>query len=194
MAAVTAQDTFEWWGVTLPLFTHPYNSTAQNERAVEVACVLCWLTRCHGEGLEVGNVLQHYGPVCHRIIDRYEKAAGVEPLDVFDVTGRYDWVLSVSTLEHVRWDEPEKDPDGAVRALQHLRSLLRPAGRMIVTVPLGHHLWLDRHLLTEDTGVTRACTLVQDETGWRQTERPLWRPYGRRTIWAESVWIGEWQA
>lgn len=182
--------TFTYWGSTFDYFDHPYNTTVLNERAVEIPIVRDWLP--DGEGLEVGNVLSHYQPVTHRVVDRHER--GVENLDVFDITGEYDWVLSISTLEHVRWDPPEpQDPNGSIRALQHLRGLLRPGGRMLVTVPLGHQPHLDAVLMANETGATRACTLVRHGDGWRQTHSLRWEPYGKSTKWAESVWIGEWQ-
>ena len=98
---------------TLQLFDHPYNTTILNERAVEIPVVMAWLYRGDplGDVLEVGNVLQHYGDVLdvptRRIVDRYETGPHVENLDVFDITGRYDTIITISTVEHVGWDPPE---------------------------------------------------------------------------------------
>jgi hypothetical protein len=57
--------------------------------------------------LEIGNVLSHYFPVNHDIVDKYEKADGVINQDVvhFYSPKKYDLIVSVSTLEHVGWDE-----------------------------------------------------------------------------------------
>lgn len=181
--------TFTYWGTVLDYFEHPYNTTGLNERAVEIPIVREWLP--DGDGLELGNVLGHYQPVTHRVVDRHER--GVENVDVFDLTGQYDWVLSVSTIEHVRWDPPEQpDPHGAIRALRHLESLVKPGGQMLATVPLGHHPHLDELLMSGQTGASRACTLIRHGRGWRQTHSLTWEPYGKTTKWAESVWIGEW--
>ncbi len=187
-------DTFTYHGETLTYLDHPYNHTRLNERAVEVPVALSWLQDGSGCGLEVGNVLGHYtGRLSHRVVDLYEVAEGVENVDVFSVRGAYDWVLAISTLEHVYWDTRPRRKWGAVQAIAHLRGLLAPGGRMLVTVPMGHHQYLDRHLLAEAVGTTRACTLVREGDGWRQTPRPEHRPYGASTPWAEAVWIGEWQ-
>lgn len=178
--------TFTYRGRRLDYFDHPYNSTRANERAVEVAVALDWLPG-KGRGLEVGNVLGHYGVTGHRVVDLNEQAPGVDNLDVLDITGTYDWIVSISTIEHVHWDD-RGDPYGARQALAHLEQLLNPGGTMLVTVPGGWNPSLDRHLAELDNGVT----FTRHGSGWRATKTPQFLPYGASTPWAESVWIGEW--
>jgi SAM-dependent methyltransferase len=64
--------------------------------------------------------------------------------------GAFDLVLCVSTLEHVGRDnrvygaEAEADEGGRAAALEELRRVLAPAGRLVVTVPCGEredHGW-----------------------------------------------------
>lgn len=179
--------TFTYRGRRLDYFDHPYNSTRHNERAVEVAVALDWLPG-KGRGLEVGNVLGHYGATGHRVIDLHEQAPGVDNLDVFDITGSYDWIVSISTVEHVRWDTEPRDVTAAAAALDHLAGLLAPGGVMLVTVPGGYHPHLDEHLATLPNG----CTYTRKGDGWTRTRRPTFKPYGATTLWAESVWVGEW--
>lgn len=179
---------FTYHGCELTGYDHPYNTTAHNERAVELAVAFDWLP--DGDGLEVGNVLSHYTRTAHRIVDLHEQAPGVENLSVFDIEGSYDWVLSISTLEHVHHDTEPRNPDASAAALAHLRSLLRPSGRMLVTVPLGYHPHFDRTLLT-GAGADRSATLIRDNGTWKQTRTLTTRPYGASTPWAEAVWIGE---
>lgn len=170
---------FHYWGVEYEGFDHPYNRTVDNERAVEIPIALGWLPET-GTGLEVGNVLAHYGLHDHRVVDLHEQGPGVENIDVMDVSGSYDWILSISTLEHTA--EP-------VAALNHLLDLLKPKGRMLVTIPGGFNPAFD-HYLWDGAGATRCCTLVRsDHDLWEQTSVPLFLPYGP---WANSVWIGEW--
>lgn len=184
--------TFTHWGVEHAYYDAEYNTTRLNERAVEVPIAMAFVNP-HQVGLEAGNVLSHYGCLGHRIVDRYEQHPYVDNVDVFDIAGEYDWIVSISTLEHVRWDPPEpREPEGALRALRHLEGLLKPGGRMLVTIPLGHHAYLDPVLMAGQSGATRACTMARDGDGWRQTDDLQWEPYGKTTIWAESVWIGEW--
>jgi hypothetical protein len=186
--------TFEWWGREFPMADFAYNTTALNERAVELPIACWWLRNAAGRVLEVGNVLSHYYDSLPKrtVVDRYEGGDGVENIDVFEVTGEWNHIVSISTVEHVRWDEHPREPGGGQAAVEHLQSVLSPKGRMLLTVPLGWNQPLDDWLLDGDTGVDRACTLVRQNDRWVQTERPLWRPYGATQPWAESVWVGEW--
>lgn len=180
--------TFTYWGDELDYFDHLHNTTRLNERAVEVPIASRFVGP--GDGLEVGNVLSNYRPITHRVVDRYDPA--VENLDVFDITGRYDWIVAISTIEHVRWDEDPKHPDGAGDALRHLIGLLKPQGRMLVTVPFGWQPFLDSEILDGKFDLTRECSLVRDGDGWVQTEQVEHRRYAATTAWAESVWVAEW--
>ena len=130
-------------------FRHPYNATWRNERAVEIPLARAFLSRHTGDGLEVGNVLSHYGPVGHAVVDRYEPGPGVLNVDVLDYSAPdgLDYVVTISTLEHVGWDDEPQDGHRAVEALDHLRRLLRPSGRLFVTCPIGHNPVLDERIL-----------------------------------------------
>lgn len=195
---------FRWHDESLPYWDHGYNNTRNNERAVEVPIAALFLGEAHfvhqlGAGLEVGNVMAHYGvPVPRRVVDRYEQADGVDNLDVAEITGTYPWILSVSTVEHVGVDDDTDQPDLAVAAVRHLRSLLAPGGRMLVTVPFGYNPALDAAIVAGDLGVTRQATLHRHGRGrevptWAQAAEPV-APllYGRGVRSALAVWIGEW--
>lgn len=186
--------TFSWWGRKLSYFHHLYNCTWLNERAVELPIAFAFRDGRSANGLEIGNVLTHYGVNGHRVVDRFEVGDGVENIDVFDVTGSYDWIIAISTLEHVRFDEPDQDPDGSIKAIEHLRSLLAPGGTMLITVPTGHNPGLDQHLAAGTTGAARACTFTRtadDLEVWSQDPEVKISPYGNLCAWATSVWIGE---
>ena len=117
--------------------TH-YHYTWLNERAVEVALALDLLERHPGASvLEVGNVLGHYAPFEHTVVDKYEQASGVLNEDVADLDlGRqFDLVLAISTLEHVGLDEDVRDDDKPLRALERLRAHVAPGGRLWVRTP-----------------------------------------------------------
>jgi len=186
---------FTYHGTPLEGFDAPYNNTILNERAVELAVAFEWLKgRDSAHGLEVGNVLSHYGVTGHRVVDFYEKADGVENVDVFDITGKFKWIVSISTLEHVGWDAEPRDPDAAERAVEHLRSLLAPKGKMLITAPAGYNPSFDKFLKT-GAGATRDATMNRDKTdGWKQSKTRTFKPYGSSTPWAETVWIGEYGA
>lgn len=182
---------FTYWGEQLEVYRHLYNCTWLNERGCELAVWRHW----HRDlpTLEVGNVLNHYEPFDHQVVDRYERGDGVENVDVFDIAGRWDQIVAISTIEHVRWDEEPRLDGWSALAIDHLRRCLAPGGRMLVTIPTGHNPPLDEWLVAGETGATRACTLVRDMTSWRQTDEVEIRPYGVTQPWAEAVWIGEFE-
>jgi hypothetical protein len=131
-------------------FAHPYNATWRNERAVEIPLAREFLARFPGGvGLEVGNVMSHYGPIRHTVLDKYEADPRVVAVDVVDFhpPQRFDYILSISTLEHVGRDEVPCEPEKSPRALAHLRALVQPDGRLFVTCPLGYNPALDRAVL-----------------------------------------------
>lgn len=174
--------TFTWCGDELEMFDAEYNTTILNERAVEIPIALAWMAdKVLANGVEVGAVLPHYGFPPHTVVDLYELGDGIDNIDVFDLYGQFDWILSISTLEHI---------PNAVDALRHLQSQLAPGGSMLITIGAGQHTALDRHLAT-GAGATRCATLVRSGGIWCQTVEPQFLPYGYSTRWAESVWIGE---
>lgn len=131
---------------------HPYGTTLVSERIVEVPIALEAL-RAHAgmRVLEVGNVLSHYAECSHSVLDKYEKADGCINEDILDYhpAQRFDFVVSVSTVEHIGWNEFEREPEKAVRALEHMKRLLAPGGSMLVTIPLGYNEYLDRYLRSD---------------------------------------------
>ncbi len=190
--------TFEYSGHELEQFWHPYNRTWLSERVLEIPVAMWFVEQFPPDaaGLEVGNVLSHYGVTGHRVVDKYEVADGVENIDVLDLRAEepLDWVVAISTLEHVGWDEPEQDVDKAVRALTHLRSLVRPGGRVLLTVPLGHNPGMDRYLLSSENDAERGAIFVRDARDhWTQVERvdPSEQRYSYELRSGACVWIGE---
>lgn len=183
---------FTYHGRQFDGFDHPHNTTILNERAIELAVAIDFLAGVDGEGLEVGHVLGHYGITGHRVVDLHEQAEGVENIDVLDIEGRYDWIVSISTLEHVHWDNGERNEYAAIDSIAHLRGLLKPGGRMLLTVPMGWNPPLDR-AIADDVQATLDSTMVRTAKGWRQTKNVMVKPYGLSTQWAESVWLGEFE-
>lgn len=145
-----AAERFTFDGARLGYEYSLYGQTWRNERTIEIAIARHFLTH-HDTGrmLEVGNVLSHYGVRGHEVLDRYERnLPGVLNDDVieFDPGVSYDTIVSISTLEHVRRDEDEHDARGSAKALENLRRLLTPTGRMLVTVPIDWNPGLDEDI------------------------------------------------
>lgn len=166
---------FVFLGHTYRYACHWYNKTWKNERAVEIPIVRRLMKEYAGKKiLEVGNVSSHYMTVTHDIVDKYERAPGVINKDVCEYAPEkeYDFIFAISTLEHVGWDEQERDATKIMRALSHLTSLLSPRGLLVVTLPVGYNSELDASLRSGTLPFTNAGYLVRaDSTVWRETSK-----------------------
>lgn len=196
--------TFTYHGRELNRFDHLYNSTAISERGVEVAVTVDFLANRipRGGTLEVGNVLQHYEDAIEffprDVVDLYEIAYGVENIDVFDIRGPFDTIVSISTLEHVGfdYDPPMPNASGPIMAITHLRSLLTENGVLLVTFGFGFNTDLDEHVDILNEQASRWTYLNRRRNSgwaseWYETQDVRNRNYGTVTPWANTVWIGE---
>jgi hypothetical protein len=193
--------TFEWEGRHVPYFVHDYHYTWLNERAVEVALALEVLERQPGASvLEIGNVLGHYAPVDHVVVDKYEAAPGVLNEDVadLDLDRQFDLVLAISTLEHVGLDEEVLDEDKPVRAVDRLRAHVAPGGLLWVTHPVGYNPALDARFRDGTLGATRMRGLLREHSRnvWREVPlEEVWAtPYDRLLYTAHAVVVAEFDA
>lgn len=195
---------FELDGVAYPYFSHPYHTSYATERAVEVPVILRHLRAATGQRvLEVGHVLGHYGWRGHTVVDKFEVAPGVLNLDVMDLPlePKYDLIVSISTIEHIGFDEdpsrpedrgrieplggPDRrfDPEKPIGAVQHLIELLAPGGLLVATIPLGFNPHIDRMIAEGRLGFdTLSCLERLDAANrWRQCalEQVHGAQYGR---------------
>jgi len=140
--------TFEFRGRRIKYVRHHYNRAWRNERCVELGLAEDFVSRHSGRTLELGNVLAHYRPVAHDVLDKYENSPDVINEDIvdFEPEAPYDVLLSISTLEHVGWDERPREPDKVLRAYTRMRALITPNGSMLVTAPLGQNPHLDEYV------------------------------------------------
>lgn len=156
---------------------HPYNRTWANERIVEIPIVRRFLEKHSPERvLEIGDVMNHYFPFPHDVLDKYTISRNVINKDVceFDPSTRYDAIISISTLEHVGWDAPEvRDDTKIARAVAHLQSLLAPGGQLVFTVPTGYNTNLDS-ILTQNR-----LPLASEHYLERYSEKNEWRAASR---------------
>lgn len=188
---------FAFQGHNYHYFIHRYNNTWLNERIVEIPIIWQLVQKYHSEEvLEVGNVLSHYFSVNHDIVDKYETARGVINQDAvfFKPEKRYRLIVSISTLEHVGWDEEPRDPEKFIRTVENLRGLLSPGGQMIVTLPLGYNAYLD-DILKHGEKIFDRCYCLQrisrdnrwTEVDWRDIESAK---YGRPFPFANALVVG----
>lgn len=143
---------FRFQQATYCYFLSPYNFTWENERIIEVPII--WRLVNEGEEkkiLEVGNVLSHYFRINHDVVDKYEKTGRVinEDITYFQPNHKYDLIVSISTFEHIGFDEDPRDTGKILVAIKNIRNLLALGGRAVITLPLGYHPELD-DLLKEE--------------------------------------------
>lgn len=166
--------TFVVGGRDYTYLTHHYNATWRNERAVELPLVSEFLGELAASArlLEVGNVLAYYLNRPHTVVDKFEPTEGVINQDImeFGAPKSFDAIVSISTLEHVGWDESPRDEDRAERALAHMRSLLVDGGRFFLSFPIGYNLALDRGVFANRLGFRRTHYLQRfsADNRWRE--------------------------
>ena len=194
-----ARAEFVFEGKSLPLFYHRYNMTWANERAVEVPVAGEFLRRFAGKRvLEVGNVTPHYLDTGHTILDKFESGPGIINEDIADFapSERFDLILSVSTFEHIGFDD-EADGDSGKKISQAIatcRSLLAADGQFVLTLPLGYNPALDRMIADGQLGCDRATFLKRTgRLAWQtvDAEAALASEYGRPFPYANAVMIAQ---
>ena len=149
--------------------------TWHGERAVEIPIVMEMVRKYQGKNiLEIGNVLSHHVRFEHDILDKYEIAKGVLNEDVVDFMPekRYDLIVSISTLEHIGWDEKPRDNMKIPRAIENMKALITSRGGMvIITLPLGYNSALDKLLKDGIIRFSKQYNLVRISKGneWKET-------------------------
>jgi len=161
-----ANKSFSVSAAAYPYFLHPYNRTWNNERAVEIPIVLEHLRKVEPQGvLEVGNVLSHYYDVQHTVVDKWEKGDGVRVIneDILDYKPNrtFDFIVSISTVEHIGWDEKPQCPERVLEAFPKLQSLLRPQGKALLTIPIGYNRFLDKCLHEKQVPFSEAFFMIR---------------------------------
>lgn len=199
------QKRFNCIGIQYPYFTHAYNATWRNERCVEIAVAQGFLDGLKGyKVLELGNVMSYYDP--HRgdpdfyssyvVVDKYERSPSVLNIDFVDYQTKelYDAFISISTFEHIGWDETPKDEAKVMRALKRIDDLVARKENVLVSFPLGYHPTLDAIVRDHEHGFKRYSCLVRTSRSndWVETDPSdaLRRPYGSTFEAANALFVG----
>ena len=178
------RQSFVFNGKAYRYFCHRFNHAFMNERTVEIPIASRLLNEFQGRRiLEVGNVLRHYLDSAHLVVDKYERAPGVINIDICDYepAERFDLVVSLSTFEHIGFDEgryAQAGPavkvtaSGALAAIEKTRKLLAPGGVFLLTFPLGYNPGLDAEVAADDLGMSEIFFLkrISQSNLWQQVE------------------------
>ncbi|MCP4108761.1 MAG: class I SAM-dependent methyltransferase [Desulfobacteraceae bacterium] len=172
-----ASKQFSVHGKLYPYFVHYYNQTWANERAVEIPIVQDILNSdSNGNILEIGNVFSHYFPVRYDVIDKYERFGRTdiikEDIAEYQTTEKYDLIVSISTIEHVGWDELPRDPDKIFLVIEKSYDLLAENGKAVFTIPVGYNPHLDRALRTGKIQFCSAYCLkrINKQNEWTESD------------------------
>jgi SAM-dependent methyltransferase len=188
-------------GKSYPYFLHPYNSTWNDERAVEISYMCELVRRATSEGkriLEIGNVLSNYFAIAHEVVDKYEKSRYPRLLNVdfndFNPPEKYDVIISISTFEHIGKIDAPEFRGRVIDAIEHAKRLLKPKGIAVITVPAGYNDYLD-HAITDGRITFDAAVCLRrkpNRNEWEETDlaTALQCPYVRPYPGATGLIIG----
>ena len=192
---------FEFRGGLLPCFYSHYNITWCNERAVEIPVARWYLEQSKGRVLEIGHVLGHYDNCSHLVLDKFEPAEGVinEDITRWETNERFELILSVSTFEHIGFDDDEGEESSTkiLAAIAACRIILEPQGRLVVTVPLGYNPDLDHLIETEKLGYDRGWFLLRyGARQWKEVSKTkaIGTQFGRPYPFANAILVAEFDA
>jgi hypothetical protein len=188
-------------GAALEYFYAKYNITWVTERVLEVPIGLHCLKRAGpAQTLEVGNVLGHYIQPGHTVLDKFERAPGIVNEDILEFRpGRkFDLIISISTFEHIGYeDDGPSDPEKIRAAIAACQRLLSPQGRLVITVPFGYNASMDQYI-AEGRILPAKATFYEKTTNldWKETSKSeaLKRKYARPYSYANAIMVGEFPA
>lgn len=113
--------------------------------------------------------------------------------------GSFDLIINCSTVEHVglagRYAVTEPRPDGDLEAMARLRTLLKPSGRMLLTIPVGRDAVFDP--LCRVYGERRLPRLldgyfVEKEHYWVKDAENRWMQSDKGAALSFEAFAGSW--
>lgn len=178
-------------------FYHKYRSTWANERIVEIPIFKNLADKAKSEEvLEIGNVLSHYFDVKHDILDKYENLPHIIKEDIlsYKPEKKYKLIISISTFEHIGWDENPRNPEKIMPVLEHIKSLLCDDGVLVFSVPTNYNPELDGMIFNNVIQLSKKIYLkrVDRKNRWVQAQENEIKnfKYGSPFFCANALLIG----
>ena len=143
----------------------------------------------------------HYFAGGHTVVDKYEPGALQVDIVDFEPDRRFDLILSISTFEHIAFDEaggpeePDAVADKIRAALDRCLGSLAPGGTFVITVPVGYNPALDAMVAADGLGSDRATWFKRfPGRHWREVgrEEGLRCRYGSPYAFANAIMLAEW--
>ncbi len=167
---ISPEDSFTLNNKEYKYYVH--SSSWATERIVEVAVAKRYINENKNKKiLELGNVLFQFIDITWDVVDKYEKGKDVINEDIigYKPKEKYDLIVSVSTIEHIGFNEdvgagekPEDftDNNKSIDAINSLKeNCLNTNGTLIITVPLGYNKEMDKKILENNLGLSEVYFL-----------------------------------
>ncbi len=146
------KEKFNYQSNLLEVFYNKYRITWANERMIEISIFKHIIDSSKNNSiLEVGNVLSHYFDVSYDILDKYEIMENIINEDIvsFKPNKKYDLIISISTFEHIGYDEEKQEPEKILSVIKHLKSLLTENGKIIFSAPIAYNSNFDNFVFSK---------------------------------------------
>jgi len=136
--------------------------------------------------------------VNHTILDKFERGKGIINEDIlnFVATEKFELIVSISTFEHIGFDDDMDDDSGVkiLHAIDASRKLLAENGRLVLTLPIGYNPSLDRLISGGTLKSIRSFFICRiGPLKWEATtiEKALACRYGSPFPYANAIMIAE---
>ena len=195
--SIRKRENFSLNGKEYQYFYHKYRSTWANERIVEIPYFKSLAESADSQYvLEIGNVLSHYLPVKYDILDKYENLPNIIQEDIlsFKPKKRYKLIISISTFEHIGWDENPRNPEKVKAVIDHIKSFLEKDGELVFSVPINYNPELDKMIFNNEIKLSGKTYLKRSDrkNHWIETSEKevLLSKYGSPYFCANALLIG----
>ncbi|MGE3062352.1 MAG: hypothetical protein AB7T10_01805 [bacterium] len=188
---------FIFKGGELYYFYHKYRSTWANERIVEIPIFKNLIDKfTSNQILEVGNVLSHYYKTDYDILDKYERMENIIQKDILSYLPekKYKLIISISTFEHIGWDENPRNPEKVKEVIEHIKKLLDKDGELVFSVPINYNPELDKMIFSGEIKLNSKIYLIRTDrqNHWVEAQEKdiLLSKYGYPYFCANGLLIG----
>jgi len=168
----------------------------RSERVVEIPFAMDFLKKNDYEKkrvLEIGNVLSYYFDLHYKIVDKYERGTHIDTVDIIDFNPdeKYDIIISISTIEHIGYDEPVREVGKSKKAFLKIIDLLDNKGIALITVPLVYNPEIDSIITNNEIEFSKRYFLkrISHLNLWKETnmEEAMSYKYGSKYPNANAV-------